>query len=135
MTAIRMQHDVDPAEAIWADMKEIVPHIRVGGHDVLIGMYERGASDKTKGGIILVDKTRDEDKYQGKSGMILKVGPFAFKPDTKSAGWFGSYIPKVGDWVAINIADTVSMAFGKRTCRLLEAQYVRMIIDSPDVIW
>jgi len=44
------------------------------------------------------DKTLAEDRFQGKSGLILKVGPLAFKD--RPGQMFGGQAFGPGDWVA-----------------------------------
>jgi hypothetical protein len=48
------------------------------------------------GSIIVAGQTHDEDKYQGRSGLVLALGPDAYKGDRYLSGaWV-----KPGDWAA-----------------------------------
>jgi hypothetical protein len=38
-------------------------------------------AERTKGGIILTARARDEDRFQGKIGLVVAMGPGAFKDD------------------------------------------------------
>ncbi len=53
--------------------------------------------EKTKGGIYRPDRSLAEDRYQGKVGLVLTMGPVAFQDYgvTKFAGTTA----KAGEWV------------------------------------
>lgn len=62
--------------------------------NVLIKPLE--VEQKTKGGIILVDQTKEADKYAQQRGTIAAVSPLAFT----YADWpEGTRLPQVGDVV------------------------------------
>ena len=50
--------------------------VEVFNTQVLVAVYIR--PEKTSGGIIRPDSVREEDKYQGKVGLLLKKGRTAF---------------------------------------------------------
>ena len=130
MPAILMQHDEDPAKVITksvGDLKDII----IFGNFVLVGIYER--PEKTKGGLILTDRTRAEEKSQGKAAMILKKGPFAFVSDLNYD--FRGQNVAIGDWVAIFVSDGRSITINGWVCRLVEDQYIRLKIPAPDVVY
>ena len=63
------------------------------GWHVLVLQYVR--EDRSKGGIIFADKTKQEDVYQGRVGLVLAVGPDAYRGDRFPGGaWC-----KAGDWI------------------------------------
>ena len=54
---------------------------------------------KTKGGIILSDDTADAQEYLCAYGLLLSVGPLAYK-EKRLVGEDGkAWTPRVGDWV------------------------------------
>jgi co-chaperonin GroES (HSP10) len=59
------------------------------GWHVLTLQYQR--PEKTSGGIIFAEKTRKEDEYQGRVGVVLSLGPAAY-----AAERFGDH-----PWVAV----------------------------------
>ena len=64
-----------------------------GGWYILCAQYVRPAK---VGAILMPDRVRDEDKYQGRCGIVLAIGPDAYRGDKYPSGpWC-----KVGDWVA-----------------------------------
>jgi co-chaperonin GroES (HSP10) len=60
---------------------------------VLIAPVE--VDQKTKGGIIIPDETKDRDQFAQMRGVLVAVSPLAFTYDD----WKGSNPPKVGDEV------------------------------------
>lgn len=128
--ALLMVHTADPKQAIWDNVSEHLNGIQVMGADVLLGIYVR--PDKTAGGIILSDKTRGEDVYQGKVAMVLKLGPLAFQED--AANKF-PVKPQVGDWVTVRVGDTFQLQIGDQPCRLADENDIRLVVERPDVIY
>ena len=91
---MRMKHTVDPAKHILDELGDL-SDIGVYRNLVLVAIYVRPS--QTASGIHLADRTKEEDKHQGKVGLIVKAGPQAFvDPENK---WFDGNPPKVGDWV------------------------------------
>lgn len=133
MGLMQMAHDSDPAQEILNNVQGYIDTVHLTGAQVLIGIYVRPA--KTASGIMLPDNYRDEDIYQGKAGLILKMGPSAF--DDKDEDFFGERKPKVGDWVLYRPSDGFPLDFGKKQkCRILgDRRQVKMILQSPDCVW
>ena len=78
MPVLNLIHEEDPAHKIMRDAGDL-DDIEIFNNKVLVGIYERPEGAKTAGGIIVTHKTTDEDKYQSKTGVILKMGAQAFK--------------------------------------------------------
>lgn len=143
---LQLLHDVDPKQEIISDSAELLASFQIRPYDVLLVMYQREliAGDKRlRSGIYLPDNgagTMREDTYQGKVGLVLKVGSLAFT-DEEAHKWEG-FTPKVGDWVVINIGDTFGFELPKhpwlpsgRKVRIVDENYVRAIVPEPDVVW
>lgn len=128
--AIEMLHPTDPKEEIRAAVADQLAEIEVMGARIMVAVYQR--PEKTKGGVFLTQDSRNEDRYQGKVGLILAMGPLAFSEDATHQ--WGDTKPQIGDWVAFRVGDTHPFLLGDRTCRLVEDVYVQMILDRPDVI-
>ena len=94
-------HHADPAEAALEIMESVgdLSGLEVFGQEVIIGPYIRPS--QTKSGLHVPGSATAEDRYQGKVGLILKVGPEAF-PDKLIARWNGRK-PSVGDWVYFDV--------------------------------
>ena len=128
--ALLMQHDVDPAEAIWKQVGNL-KDFEIFGNYVLVGIYER--PEKTKSGLIITDGTRKEDEHQGKAALVLKKGPSAFVSDHNYD--FKDQNVEIGDWIAIFISDGRKVVINKQLCRLVEDHHIRLKIKSPDTVY
>jgi co-chaperonin GroES (HSP10) len=130
MPPMRMKHAVDPAKEI-IEAAGNLDDIELFNIQVLIGIYVR--PNKTASGILLTDKTVDEDNYQGKVGLVLKIGPDAFvDPDGK---WFGGKKINVGDWVVFRPSDGWSVSVNGKSCRIMNDTLIKGRIKEPDMIW
>lgn len=81
------------------------------GYHVLAVQYIR--PQKSSGGIIFADKSKSEDKWQGRVGLVLALGPDAYSDTAKfpSGPWC-----KPGDfivWPAVEAA-TSRIEYGQR---------------------
>ena len=130
MPPMRMVHTVDPAKELLAKIGNL-DDFELFGNQVLIAVYQR--PEKTKSGIILADVTRQEDAYQGKAGLCVKLGPAAFVSDDQYD--FRGQKVSVGDWVAIFVSDGRKITVRDVLCRIVEDHHVRLRIPAPDVIW
>lgn len=133
MQAIKMQTDFDSKEEIINAVGENLKEIPLTGAQVLIGIYKR--PQKTKGGLILPDQTRDEDIWQGKVGLILKMG--AMPMDDNDKQFFGEgNLPKEGDWIVFRPSDGWPISVGKQPCRVLDdRRRIKMKIADPSIVW
>jgi co-chaperonin GroES (HSP10) len=129
-----MEHVTDPREELIASVGDI-DALELYNNQILVAIYKR--PEKTAGGLYLADKTRDEDVYQGKVGLVIKKGPLAFQNDSRND--FQGQDVEVGDWIAYRVQDGWSLGVngpnGKVPCRMLEDVHVRMRIKSPDEIY
>lgn len=128
--ALEVVHERDPRAEIMEAVGPYLGDIAPLGASVMVVVYER--PDRTKGGILLADSTREEDLYQGKVGLVVKLGNLAFVED-QSHVW-GEIKPKVGDWVCYRVGDTFPFIVGKRTCRFVQDVNVRAILHRPDIV-
>ncbi len=131
MAVIQMRHDVEPKKKLLAELGDITG-IELFNDRVLVAIYRH--EGVTKGGIITTTKTHDESDYQGKVGLIVKVGPLVEAKDEVRGGAL-----KVGDWIAVNPSSGLSMHAGdhgsKVMLRMLAESEIHMRVNSPDVIW
>jgi co-chaperonin GroES (HSP10) len=130
-----MVHDVDPIADLLAKAGTL-SEIEVPVNSVLVAIYKRPA--QTKSGIIMPDQHRDEDKYQGKVGLVLKKGPLAFVDDDRYS--FHGFAADRGEWVAYRVSDGFPLGImgldGKAVdCRLIKDSDIKLKIDQPDIIY
>lgn len=129
--------EIDPATELFRKVEPYLGDIPIlTGDAILMAIYKR--PEKTKGGIFLTDKTTDEDIWQGKVGLILKMGPLAFKPDAEHdysyADGTPAVTPKVGDWAVFRVGDAWPLVLGDTPCRVATEKAIRMTVARPDII-
>jgi co-chaperonin GroES (HSP10) len=130
MPPMIMNHEVDPKEKLLAELGDI-SNIEVFNNQVLCAVYIR--PHKTKSGIILTDGTIDEDRYQGKVGLLVGMGPAAFQDD--SGQWFDNASFSMHDWLVFRPSDGWSIHVNGVLCRMLSDTQVKMRVPTPDSAW
>ena len=130
MSNIAMMHKEDPKAHL---LKEVgnVDNVEIFNMQVLVAVYIR--PEKTKSGIILSDKTRDEDRYQSKVGLVVKKGPSAFVDE--DGKWFSGLEIKEGDWIVFRPSDGWNVTVNGTLCRMLDDMSIRARISHPDQVW
>lgn len=129
-----MPHKSKPqssAEEITSSIGPALDEITMFHNKMLVGVYIQPGV--TKGGIILTDDTLNEDKWQGKVGLVLKKGPIAFKDDARNN--FNGQNVEIGDWIVFRVNDTSPIQINGVHCRLVEDIYVIGAISTPEIIW
>ena len=130
MPYMRMEHSENPADTIRKEMGDI-SDIEIFHNQVLVAIYVR--PEKTKSGLYLSAQTREEDKYQGKVGLIIKKGADAFVDD--SGKWFKGVNLDVGDWIYFRPSDGWQITVHGQLCRILDDTDVRGRFPQPDTVW
>lgn len=118
----------DPKKVIARMVGNLGKELEVFHSQVLIAHYVRPA--KSKGGIFMPDKIIEEDRWQGNIGLVLAVGPGAFKDD--SVAQFHGKSVKVDDWVMFSAADGVAMFIKEVPCRLFQDSRILMKVQTPE---
>ena len=98
---------------------------------VLIAAYIR--PERTSGGIIRPTENVAEDVWQGKSGLVLKLGPNAFKDDEYNK--FHNQRVDVGDWCAFFIQDAKLLSIKDVPCRLVEDSNIKLKVKDPSIVF
>lgn len=129
-TAMKMAHDTDPKKKIIEAVGDL-SKFKLFSNQILLGLYQR--PQMTASGIHLADITRDEDKYQGKVGLVLMKGPLAFVDDETTQ--FHGQDVEIGDWVAAWVSDGRSISINGQLCRVIRDTEIRMTIPAPDVVY
>jgi len=144
---IRVVHEEDPKKLIWKDCGKLLEGLKPLADRVLVVMYERtnqgeGKEARTTGGIIMV-KTQsrtsaaEQDKYQGRLGLVMALGPLAFKSDA-THDW-GGVVPKVNDWVMFDSYSNFSPFDlpNDRRARFVQDIAIEAIVpeETFDAIW
>jgi co-chaperonin GroES (HSP10) len=126
-----MYHEVDPKEVIINKLGAgTLEKLRLSGAQILVATYIR--PEKKRSGLIITHNTREEDKFQGKCGLVLKMGPLAYVETEKLK--FGGYKAKLDDWVWYRPMDGYALSVNGVHCRVLDDVEIKGDIDHPDVI-
>lgn len=113
----------DPKQAILSAVGDLSKEI-VLWDLVLIGTYIR--PERTRGGIIKPMEVVKEDEFQGKSGLVLKLGEGV-------DNIFG--LEEGKDWVAYSIKDGMACHVNGTACRLVPYERIRMKLSSPEMVF
>lgn len=116
----------------------------IAQNEVLLAIYQR--PERTAGGIIQVPQTLKEDIYQGKVGLVVKIGDACeFQWTDTYAGEKGGIEIALHDWVVVRPSDTWPLDINTRTetldkrdfvaCRLVKPRNIRAKISHPGVVW
>ena len=127
---IAMLHEGNPMDAILKEVGDL-SGFELMNTQVLVAVYIR--PEKTKGGIIMTSKSRDEDRYQSKVGLILKTGPSAFVDD--EGKWFSGLSLGPKDWIVFRPSDGWNVTVNGVLCRMFDDTAVRMRIPHPDSVY
>lgn len=130
MSSLEMDHGVDPKQKLIDEIGDI-SNIELFNNKILVAVYIR--PEKTKSGLYLSDKYRDEDRYQGKVGLLVGMGPDAFQDD--GGAWFKETSFHMHDWLVFRPSDGWSITVNGVLCRVLSDTNVQMRIPTPDAAW
>lgn len=127
----KVSNSGDPKKAIMEAVAPKLSGVTPMGDMVLIGTYIR--PQKTAGGIIRPDSNVQEDVWQGKVGLVLKLGQDAFE-DTADYGFNGQRVD-IGEWCVYKGGDAWSLMVNGYPCRLVRDVNIKLKIDDPSVIF
>ena len=100
---------------------------RLVGDRVMVATYARPS--RTESGLYLSDAMTVEDRFQGTVGLLVLMGPTAFKYD---GGYqFEGDIPKLGDFVIYRPADGFELAYRKASCRVFRSESIIGVASDP----
>lgn len=126
------------------DPKEVLLKALDGHHleAVIPKLIGKGASmilvatapaPKKRAGLIIPNKTSGEIEFQGKCGLVLRMGPSAYK-------YVGSFEyedekPEIGDWVFYRAAETWACNINGVPCRWVRDESVVGVINDIEAIY
>jgi len=122
--ALIMDHLLDPKEELLKSIGD-TSKLELFGNQVLVAIYIR--PQKTSSGIFLTDNYRDEDKWQGKMGLVVKKGTSSLVDPADEV--------QVGDWVVFRPSDGWGLTLNGAMCRMLDDRVIRGRAPSPDTIF
>lgn len=118
--------------------------IEIAQNEVLIAIYMR--PERTAGGIVLPQQNLKEDRYQGKCGLVVKIGSACrfVRVDKDTGREYGIDI-QLHDWVVVRPSSTWALDINSDLnamqiqdfvqCRLVFDDQIRMRVADPRVIW
>jgi co-chaperonin GroES (HSP10) len=138
MPAALMDHGKDDPKQALLDKVGNLDGIECYGSDVLVAVYMR--PEKTRAGIILTDAMRGEDAHQGKVGLIVKMGPTAYRDEEGNkfrdidVGQWAVFRSSDGWPVLLNTENAVTSKDAV-LCRIINDINIRMTVAKPDAIF
>jgi co-chaperonin GroES (HSP10) len=105
---------------------------QLAGNNVLVAIWV--TTQNRTGSIILPETTANEDKWQGKAGMVIGMGPHAYVSDQHRT-FLNEEIPAIGDWVLFRKGDGPMLQVWGHECIMLDDQSIRAILDRPDAVF
>ena len=123
----------DPKQEILDKLGDL-ESVEIARNEVLVAIYRR--PNVSPGGIAFTDNTLKEDIYQGKVGLVVKIGPGC---------QFQALDIKLHDWVVFRPSDTWAFDLSTHanaltrtdfvTCRLVFDDQIRLRIANPQMAW
>lgn len=87
----------DPDALAWA-FPEVSPGQRPLGGRIIVQLRR---IKKKAGRIIIVDETKENEKWNNMIGKVVKIGPLAFKNRDTMAPWAEGAWAEIGDYVRV----------------------------------
>lgn len=124
-------YSIDPHKAIMDFVTPFLPQVHIGPAKLLIATFRQ--PEKTAGGLIKTTRYLDEDKYQGITGLVLKLGALSFEDDARIK--FGGFAAKQFDWVVFKPENARATELRGLHCRIIEDSNIDAIVDDPEIVW
>lgn len=105
--------------------------VKIKFNMVLLATYFR--PEKTAGGIIRPDANKAEDEWQGKVGLVMKLGPKAYQDDEDTT--FDGEKIEAGEWAVYKIGDTWSLNINGYPCRMIRDSSIKMTVEDPNMVF
>jgi co-chaperonin GroES (HSP10) len=132
----------DPKAEILKKLGDI-SQAEIAQNEVLLAMYMR--PEKTAGGIIMPHQNLKEDRFQGKVGLVVKIGKACRFTRVGTDGVIYGIDIQLHDWVAVRTSDTWALEINAdpnvsdprafTLCRLVFDDQIRMKVPHPGMVW
>lgn len=100
--------------------------VKTQGWNILVRLYVQ--PEKTKGGLIVSSKIRDEDQYKNCVGLVVQKSNASYEdPRYKQTGHWC----KVGDWVVFPRHAGYKISINNIPTYVLKEDAIDLIIDNP----
>lgn len=104
---------------------------KVAGFMIAVKIYI--APEQSDGGILFTDKTRDDSRYSSVAGLVVGMGPQAYKgthPDGSPRFPEGAWC-RVGDWILLPRYEATLLTFRGVSMGMITDDKVQMVIADP----
>lgn len=132
-TLLALAQAPDIKQALIDRTAAVVEGYKLFDDDVLLATYVE--PEKTGGGILKIQKSLDESRFQGKVGLLLKAGPAAFKYDRSGVYKFEGDVPDIHSWCVYRMSDGWEISLHGVSCRIIRANALRGVVANPTDIW
>jgi co-chaperonin GroES (HSP10) len=141
--ARKILHVDDDKQQILDKLGDIA-QFEIASNEVLLAIYQR--PEMTQGGILLPAQTLKEDIYQGKVGLVVKIGEScSFDVNDAYTDTVFNLPIKLHDWVVVRPSDTWALDINGNpkviekkdfvACRLVKPRNIRARIQNPLSVW
>jgi len=136
MPYMKVHHEVDPKQKILDDLGDINGKIRLTNNLVAVVVYQR-PNMTMLGGVEfeLPSSVVDEDRFQSKVGLIVAMGPNAFRKSDEWPFCGDDHEFKLHDWVALPASAAQSMMINGVLCRLCPDTSIKAWSSDPDLVY
>lgn len=124
--------DKDPRHAILDKVGDLSDFMLLW-NQIAVAIYEMPQNAKTKGGLYIPDKTKQENLFQGKAGLVVKRGPQAYK-DSDDFKFDGQKV-EVGDWVLVRPQEGWMTEINGAPMRIFRDTQIIAKIPHPDYVF
>ena len=143
VSQMKATETLDEEKKLILDRLGDISRVEIAQNELLVATYMR--PEKTKGGIVLPHQNLKEDQYQGKVGLVVKIGKACRFLRASAEGVAYGLDIQLHDWVVVRTSDTWPLelngdpdvsdpaAFVK--CRLVYDDQIRMRIPFPGMVW
>lgn len=115
----------------WRLLGPALSQYKVCNTDVLFVTYIE--PEQTSGGIWKSDRSQQEVLFQGNVGLVVGLGPLVNRYDSNSLPW-ESHTIETNQWIVVRFADCWEIHIDGASCRLIDPENIRGIIDTPEII-
>jgi co-chaperonin GroES (HSP10) len=90
--------------------------------------------EKTSGGILLPDSSRDAESLLGICAQVVTIGPMCWHDRASGEPWVGGPWAKPGDWVIVPKFVQFRMNIDDEEYRFINDDEIIAVVDDPKAI-
>lgn len=109
------------------ELKKVLP--APSGYKILLAMPDK--KEKSDGGIFIPDELKDREHVASIVGLVMKIGPDAYKDQTKFPG--GPWC-REGDWVLFKSYTGTRFKVKDQEFRVINDDSIDCTVDDPRIV-